>query len=526
LMLTLPSLRLALEAPYGPWVWTLIPLLLAGMPHFIRYPAWISVVCIGLWLLRLLALGRTWLIPARIFRLLLTVACIAGVYASYGHLLGPTPGTALLLLLLGLKPLESQARRDHVLLLFMAYLLVLLQFLQSQSLPGAVYMMAVVVIITAALLGQFHPPSQGAPLVRLRRAGLLLAQALPVMIVLFLLFPRLPGSLWGMMHQPQRGLTGISDTMRPGDISELLQSSEAVFRVEFEGDAPPERDMYWRALVLWEMDGSTWRVGAGGAATSTWPVSAPQAPVDYLLTLEAHEQRWLPVLEMPADVPQGLEASSDLLLVLPEKLRQRQRYELRSVLEYSPLPLKDEDRRRALALPNQGNEQARGLAARWASRAGSDQRVMDLALELFREDGFGYTLRPPLLGDNAVDDFLFQTRSGYCEHYASAFTFLMRASGIPARVVVGYQGAEYNPLGEYFVVRQYHAHAWSEVFLDQQGWVRVDPTDVLAPERIDGGTDALVPNIDVPAIFCLAGHDPGLGRGEHGLESMGAGFWF
>lgn len=221
----------------------------------------------------------------------------------------------------------------------------------------------------------------------------------------------------------------------------------------------------------------------------------------YALAMEPHGQRWLPVLEMPLEVPDRAEPAADLRLELREPLRQRFQFALAAALEYRAEGLAPAQRRRALALPETGNPRSRAMAAGWRTLPGGGQAVADAALNLFRRDSFVYSLSPPLLGADAVDDFLFGTRSGYCEHYASAFTFLMRSAGVPARVVLGFQGGERNPLGDYFVVRQYQAHAWSEVWLEGRGWVRVDPTAVIAPDRIEIGTGALVPGIGVPRML-------------------------
>ncbi|GAB6059555.1 transglutaminase TgpA family protein [Desulfonatronum parangueonense] len=490
-----------LQSPFGPWCWILFPVFLAALPHFLRLPAWIGLVCVLLWVMRLYAVVHPKLLPSRVTRLALTLGCIAGVYASYGRLLGPEPGTSLLLLLMGLKPFEAGSRRDYLLILFMAYLLILLQFLHSRSLLAAAYMIPVFLLVTASWIGTAHPASRSSLLFRLRRATVMTVQALPVMLILFLLFPRMPGSLWGLFDRPETGLTGLSDTMSPGDINELLQSSEVVFRVAFDDSAPDVGRMYWRVLVLWETDGRTWRAGAPDREAEAWNLVPLQEPIQYVLTLEAHGKRWLPALEMPTQVPPNAEPAPDFRLQAMEEIRQRAQYRLLSSLEYRTEDLSPDDLRRALILPSAGNPRARVLAREWSEASRDNREIVQRALDHFYSNLFVYTLRPPLLGEEAVDEFLFRTRSGYCEHYASAFTFLMRAAGVPARVVIGYQGADFNPLGNYHVVRQYHAHAWSEVWLDDAGWTRVDPTSVLAPDRIAVGAEALVPNIDVPDIF-------------------------
>lgn len=492
-----------LQGPTGAWLWLLAPLFMASAPHFTRTPPWLGPVCVGLWLLRLVSVGRPRLVPGRPIRLFLTLLGIAVVYASYGYLLGPEPGTALLLLLLALKPLESGGYRDQLVIVLMTYLVILLHFLVSQSLPAAAYMSLAVLVNTAALLGLVHDQSRGDPRFRLARAGALLLQALPVMLLLFVLFPRLPGSLWGLMQKPETASTGLSETMNPGDVSRLLQSSEVVFRVSFDASLPPVSSMYWRVLVLWETDGRTWRIGVSDDSDEEedWGVVPVAEATRYVLTMEAHGQTWLPVLEMPLAMPDRVQPGPDARVLLPEPLRQRAQFPMASALVYRLGALSVTERERALALPEEGNARSRSKALAWRERLSDDQAVVEAALGMFRDDLFVYTLSPPLLGRDAVDDFLFGTRSGYCEHYASAFTFLMRAAGVPARVVLGFQGGDRNPLGDYYVVREYHAHAWSEVWLEGRGWVRVDPTNVLAPDRIEVGAGALVPDIGVPRVL-------------------------
>jgi len=485
----------------GPWLWVLTPLFLAALPHFLRTPFWLGLACMGLWLLRLAAVDRPRLVPTRPLRLLLAAACISGVYASYGYLLGPEPGTALLLLLLALKPLETKGYRDQLVIVLLTYLLILLHFLASQSLLAAGYMALVIFLNTATMFGLVHGQSQGNPGFRLRQAAILLIQALPVMLLLFVLFPRFPGSLWGLFQKPQTALTGLSETMNPGDVSRLTQSPEMAFRVAFEGQSPPASLMYWRVLVLWETDGRTWRVGKSDPGHGLWNITASQEPIRYVLTLEPHGQNWLPALEMPLEIPDNAEPATDMRLRLKAPMQQRTRFSMASALGYNVDGLLAKQRRRALALPETGNALSRSKAETWRSQLSGDQAIFNAALDMFRDGSFAYSLTPPLLGPNAVDDFLFKTRDGYCEHYASAFTFLMRAAGIPARVVLGYQGGERNPLGEYYMIRQYHAHAWSEVWLSGQGWVRVDLTSILAPERIQIGAGALVPDIGVPGVL-------------------------
>jgi protein-glutamine gamma-glutamyltransferase len=335
----------------------------------------------------------------------------------------------------------------------------------------------------------------------------LLLQALPLALLLFLLFPRLQGPLWGL---PQQGAaqTGLSDRMSPGDFGQLTLSDEIAFRVEFSTPPPSPNALYWRGPVLWDFDGRTWQTRFSVPTTSV-RVEALGRPITYAITLEPHRQRWLFLLGLPRELPAkvaSIETSlgPDLQWLSKTAITQRLRYQIDADLDYrfEADGLSATSRSRTLALP-EGNPQARALAAQWvkqtANQAASEQAIVNQALAHFRNEAFFYSLKPPLLGENSVDDFLFVSRRGFCEHYASAFVVLMRAAGIPARVVTGYQGGELNPLGNYWIVRQRDAHAWAEVWLPNLGWTRVDPTAAVAPNRVERGLNAALPANERPA---------------------------
>ncbi|MES1195588.1 MAG: DUF3488 and transglutaminase-like domain-containing protein, partial [Steroidobacter sp.] len=305
-------------------------------------------------------------------------------------------------------------------------------------------------------------------------------------ILLFVFFPRLQGQFWTL---PSRGgaTSGLSDIMSPGDVSQLSLSDDVAFRVEFDGNPPPESQRYWRAIVLHDFDGRTWSRPYLQPATPV--VQAAGAVYDYRLLLEPNNQRWIPVLDAPLQwqLPRSV-MFQDLQLRAAEPISQLTAVTARSATSYhldSQLP--HHARRMDTQLPAASNPRSSELARQMRMQAGSDEIYINNVLHLFNRQDFYYTLEPPPLGANAVDDFLFNTRSGFCEHYASAFTVMMRAAGIPARVVTGYQGGEINSLGNYMIVRQADAHAWSEVWLDDRGWVRVDPTAAIAPERVNNG---------------------------------------
>ena len=469
--------------------WLLAALALAIAPHVPRLPVWITLLCLGVGAIRLI----TPQLPARWLLLSLAIAALTGVYASYHTLFGRDAGVALLVVMLSLKLMEIRSLRDNMVAIFIGYFLVITHFLYSQSIPTGLYLMAAVLAITTALINLNRP---GGPLdiqKNLRLATLMLGQALPIMLVLFVLFPRLPGPLWGLPVDAYEGMTGLGNTMTPGSISKLSQSAAVAFRVAFDGPMPKPDQRYWRGPVLDSFDGRVW----SAAIAPDWkaaPIAVAGQPVGYSLTLEPHNKRWLLALDMPAELPPASRLSAYYELLADTPVRQRLRYHAVSYPQYlTGMELGAREMRLALQLPPDINPKARELAHGWRLGAQEDSEIVRRALALFRAEAFFYTLTPPLLGANSVDDFLFRSRRGFCEHYAGSFVFLMRAAGIPARVVTGYQGGEPNPLGGYLIVRQYDAHAWAEVWLNHRGWVRVDPTAAVSPLRVELGLAAALP---------------------------------
>ena len=325
-----------------------------------------------------------------------------------------------------------------------------------------------------------------APRANLRTTWLLLGQAVPAALVLFLLFPRVQGPLWGLPQDAYSGVTGLSDTMTPGSLSQLSLSDAIAFRVDFQGEAPGRRSLYWRGPVMWDFDGRTWRLGNPGLAEMEPPVTGTR--IEYSVLLEPHNRNWLFALERPASVPASARYLDDGQIMSLTPVRARMRYEIASAIGADPNPV--EARRlleRARRLPPGFNPRARALAEGWRAASAGDLEVLGRAIEHFRRERLQYTTEPPLLGRDSVDEFLYDTRQGFCEHFSSAFVFLLRAAGVPARVVTGYQGGETNPVDGTFTVRQSDAHAWTEVFIGGQGWIRVDPTALSVPGRVDSG---------------------------------------
>lgn len=471
-------------------LWLLVSALLTLIPDVEHVPAWLTTAVAVAIAWRVSIWWRRAALPPRWLLSVLVAAGSAGVFLTYRHFFGKDPGIALLILFLALKLLEMRQVRDGLAVIFLCYFLLLTHFLNAQGLDIAGLSLAALVVITAALASLGHAAQ---PVVaHLRLSALMLAQAAPFMLVLFLLFPRVQGPLWGMPADAYSGMSGLSDNMSPGSISNLSLSGEIAFRVRFDGEVPPKYLLYWRGPVLRLFDGRTWRSGAQMEKVSP-PDTATGETVRYAVTIEPHNKHWLFALEMPVAPPTGAIVSREYQVLSKTPVRSRLRYEMQS--RPDSLPGMDESEaslRNNLNLPA-NNPRTRALAEQWQHEAGDPEATIRRMLDHFRKENYFYTLTPPLLGENSIDQFMFETRRGFCEHYASAFVFAMRAAGIPARVVTGYQGGERNPVDGYLIVRQSDAHAWAEVWLESKGWVRVDPTAAVAPNRIEAGLASAVP---------------------------------
>ncbi|WP_428827611.1 DUF3488 and DUF4129 domain-containing transglutaminase family protein [Azonexus sp. IMCC34842] len=489
--------REALDHTAVPWLFAAAQATIA--PHFVHQPLWLSsltgvMLCWGAWLW-----WSDQRLPGRWLLVLLVIAGCAGILIEFRTLFGRDAGVAMLVMFMAMKLLELKRRRDGIVVVTLGYFLLLTHYLYSQSIPTGLWLLTAMWIVTATLI-RLHGGPASSLRATLRYAALLIVQALPFMLVLYLLFPRVSGPLWGLPQDAHAGKTGLSDSMSPGSVAQLAQSSEIAFRVRFDDEIPAKDKLYWRGPVMENFDGTTWRPFAGRYQTARLQIISP--PIGYETTLEAHNQRWLLALDAPAGLPPETVLNGALTAASRQPLTSRQRYRLSASLDYRFNTVEDPAvLQRSLALPAGRNERARQLAKSWREREASSEAVIRKALSLFSSEFF-YTLQPPLLGENSVDEFLFQTKRGFCEHYAAAFVVLMRSAGIPARVVGGYQGGERNPVDGYLVVRQSDAHAWAEVWLEGRGWVRVDPTAAVSPARIETGiAEALPTGEPLPALI-------------------------
>lgn len=491
----------AAAATLAPHLRRRLPWLVAGLglvlaPHALHLPLWVTalvVVCAGTRMF-LARQGRQ--PPGRWLRALAVVAGASGIYLGYDTLLGLHAGVALLCVLMGLKLLELRGNRDIVVLVILGYFLTATQFLFNDGLVMAAYMLAAVWALTTLLIALQERTAADHPWRYGRLAATMLAQSLPLMLILFVLFPRIPGPLWGMPEDAYAGMTGLSDEMTPGAISQLSRSDEVALRVEFDDEPPAYPQRYWRGPVLARYDGRSWRRRDDNAPAGDASRLVPtQAPTDYTVTLEPHNQRWLLALDMPIEAGRGNRAPRGGYLQDRNPVRERIRYDASSVTDYRlGTGLGREQHAYYTHLPDGAHPQTRELAAQWQERTQSKQGLVEHGLRHFRREPFRYTLQPPRLQGDTTDAFLFDTQSGFCEHFAGAFAVLMRAADIPARVVTGYMGGRMNPAGDYMIVRQSDAHAWVEVWLDDRGWVRVDPTAYVAPERVEQGLAGALPD--------------------------------
>jgi transglutaminase-like putative cysteine protease len=475
-------------------------------PHLQRLPIWAVLLVVLVLLWRTASALRGWPMLPRLVRIGLALAAFAGVFASFGRVTGQTAGVALIVVMAALKLTELRARRDLMVMSFLMYFLLITHFLFSQELWTAAYLVVCAILITGVLIDANHPGSALPTRLLLRMGSRMILQALPLMVVIFVLFPRIPGPLWGLPADSGPSRAGLSDSMSPGDISRLIETDEIAFRVRFDGEAPPMRERYWRGPVFAHFDGRRWDSGFRPAEAAN-PVAELDGPaLGYELTLEPNRTPWLLALDLPSRT--GLDGdtviNADYQLVLAKgDLRERRLLHLQSHTHYRLQPaLSPRLQQLFRQLPPNSNPRALALGRQWRADGLADAAIIDAALKMYRQQPFFYSLHAPATGRNSIDEFLFDTRKGFCEHYASSFTFLMRAAGLPARVVTGYQGGEKNAYGDYYIVHQQDAHAWSEVWLEGRGWVRVDPTAAVAPNRIDRSIgEALAGSGDLPAFL-------------------------
>ncbi len=490
-------MKQAEQLPRPALLWIILAQGLLLLPHLERLPPWVGVVYLTAFVWRVQAFRGRMELPGRWLKVILSGAAAGGIVLSFGSLLGIEPMVAFLLTAFALKLTEMRTRKDAYVVVFLGYFVCLTAFLFSQGLLMVLYALILVWVLTAALVSIHRPTAKLRDLRPLRLSGAMLLQAFPLMLVLFFLFPRV-GPLWSVPLKSHTAQTGMSDTLSPGDVSRLSQSAAVAFRVQFEGEIPPAQELYWRGLVMSVLDANTWRAlryfEVPPAERREPPVAVQGEATDYSVIMEPTQQNWLYGLRYASSPTSGVMALSDYRLYSPVIIENEYLYRVSS-WPATPLEAQLGDWRREteLRLPPGSNPRTRALARQLMERAGSPEAFRDEVLAYFRNEAFFYTLQPPLLPDeDSMDRFLFETRRGFCEHYAYAFAVMARSVGIPARIVGGYLGGEINPVNRTVIVHQFDAHAWTEIWLEGQGWVRVDPTAAVAPDRILYGLERAV----------------------------------
>ena len=429
-----------------------------------------------------------------------TAIGLATLFMSYGDLSGRRAAVSLLTVMLALKMIECYRIRDARMVVSFSLFLCATQFLFAQGIlmpfyGGATVILALVTLTqlqrSEAWAHEGEPPVVKASLwSELSFSFRLLALAVPVGLAFFILFPRLASPLWGIPETTLDSKSGLSDSMSPGSIQSLFMDDSPAFRAEFTGPVPSAEHLYWRGPVFWRFDGNTWKGGYYGRNIEASARPEPsEGAWDYTVQLEPNERNWLFALDYPASVPPDTRLTMDFQLIRRQPVIQLMQYGVISNPEFVDTPqLRDALRLQALDLPENRNPRTRQLVEEWRQETPGDPEFVNRALRYFNQERFHYSLEAPLLGTHSVDDFLFDTRTGFCEHYASTFAVMMRMAGIPTRIVTGYQGGWYSELGNYVLVRQSDAHAWTEVWFPERGWTRVDPTAAVSPLRVQQGS--------------------------------------
>ncbi len=479
-------------------------------PHFRNLPLWVSAfVLIAMSWRALQNMGRVKALPKWLLIPMVLIGGI-GVFAEYWTIVGRDAGLALLTVMTSFKFLESRAHRDMLILVFLCYFLIATHFLFSQSIFTAVLMLVNLVIITATLITLNQRDDSARWSERYFFSSRLVLLAIPLMLILFVLVPRVPGPLWGLTSEQRGGITGLSDSMSPGKISNLIRSNDVAFRVDFDDEVPAQSRLYWRGPVMAMFNGYRWNQSRRQVIKKI-NLQPSQDATSYTVTLEPNGERWLLALDVPTSLAEGSVLTEDFQLTSIKPINDLRRYSIESRLLYQ---VGREESRDYLELtssyPEDVNPRTIALGKSLAQQYDKPDEIIGAVLNMYRNQEFVYTLQPPALQGDLVDAFLFESRRGFCEHYAGSFALLMRAAGIPSRIVAGYQGGEYNQVGNYLIVRQSDAHAWTEVWIENRGWIRIDPTAAVSPSRIEQGLDDALP--EETASFRIQNRNPIFGN--------------
>ncbi|MEH6502693.1 MAG: DUF3488 and transglutaminase-like domain-containing protein [Cycloclasticus sp.] len=411
------------------------------------------------------------------------------VLRLHGMSLGREASSSFLLVLLGLKLLECRSNRDVLAVIFVSFFVLITPFLFDQTIGLALYSLCLFFLLLSALVVNNTNLSNIDTIFPYRFAGVIMLLAMPLMLLSFLLFPRMIGPLWAMPSDASNAISGISDTINPGQISHLALSKETAFRARFNGQSPTQNQLYWRGPVFWNTDGRQWTLSPSKTIKQQ-AISGPASTTfQYSIVMEPHQQFWLYALDSPIKAPDDVKITEDRQLISHKKLSRARAFDFTSSVQPTSETISEKDKSRALSLPDNTDIKIFQLAASWRSGTSNSLQLINNGLAFFNREKFYYTLTPPQLGNDPVTDFLFDSKRGFCGHYATSFAVVLRAAGIPSRLVAGYQGGIYNDVGGFWEVRQADAHVWVEAWVKSLGWVRIDPTAAISPNRIQHSID-------------------------------------
>ncbi len=483
-------------------VFLLVSIGLITLPHINHMPMTVFSFFSLLLIWRFVCVWKTNYLPNKIIILLLVIVAVVLLYTQHKGFLGRDAGTNLFVTALGLKLLEIKKERDLYLISYLAFIVASTQFLYQQSILMAGYILFVCCVLIATLVS--INSQKAATVSALKTATLIIFQALPISIVLFVLFPRVEAPRWMLFNHQNTAISGLSDSLEPGSISRLGLSDELVFRVKFAGKIPPPNQRYWRGPVFSWTNGKRWTESKNlFFKKNQHKVTYTGESYQYTLMMEPQDKRWVFALDMPSLYPDSVTKNALYQLINKDNPGKRAAYKITSFSQYNTGDITKTERKDNLQLPSDPSEKIIHLVTQLQGFEAPAERFIQSVLSHFKNENFYYTLTPPLMEENPIETFLFDTRYGFCSHYATAFVYLMRVAGLPARVVAGYQGGEHNKVGGFLEVRQANAHAWAEVWLKNKGWTRFDPTAAIAPERVEQDV-----NIDLQIATGLVNFSP------------------
>ncbi len=477
-----------------------ITVLLSQLPLLLHLPLWLTLPGIGLTFAKFKSKSFNKPLLPQNLTIVFVLLSVLAVFAHYGFLFGRDPCVAFLFLLLSFKYVETKRNYDASLLIVLCAFILITQFFFRQTLLSAMIAVPSIYFIGLSLFTLQRGMAETDTRIMVHTTAKLFLQAMPIALILFVAVPRISQAPWQGAGSDQ-ATTGLSSTMSPGSFASLSKSNEVAFRVEFDGPAPAPQERYWRGPVLTGFDGYDWFVrpqpirNDSSSALNKVAVQDNQRSIDYTVTMGANYQPWLLALDTPSAIPAlgsskkfKVSINDELQINTSRRIDQPLRYRAQSTLTDQFVPAKKPAR--ATLVTTSSNPRARAFAKELRTRYPDDAQLAQALLRWFNTEPFHYTLSPPKLGRNSIDDFIFNSRRGFCEHYAGSFVFLLRAAGIPARVVTGYQGGEMSD--GYMIVRQSDAHAWTEAYIDSR-WQRLDPTAAVSPQRIEqGASEALL----------------------------------